>query len=103
MTGPEKMHSSRLLRSLGSVAFLYLALAMPCSAQPQESILIRNATLIDRGGDHAGVVVNILIKDSKLDIITEDLIPIEQADVSYDASGGFVLGELKLGGSASFF
>ncbi|MEH6570890.1 MAG: porin [Halioglobus sp.] len=102
MTDPEQMYNSHLFCSLGSVAFLCLALAMPCSAQTHESILIRNATLIDRGGNHEGVVVNILIKDLKLDIITEDLIPIEQADVSYDASGGIVLGELKLGEPASF-
>ena len=102
MIGLEKMYNSRLRHSIAAAIFLLLPLAMPCSARPQESILIRNATLIDRGGSQDGVVVNILIKDSNLDIITEDLIPIEDADVSYDASGGVVLGELTLGKPASF-
>jgi len=72
-------------------------------AQPGEnqSILLRNVTLVDQGGG-ADKTVNILVKESTLDIITEDLIPIEDADESYDAMGGFILGNLKLGGVASF-
>jgi phosphate-selective porin OprO/OprP len=81
---------------------LLIALAVPALAQDEASILIRNATLIDRGGEQDNTTVNILIKDSRLDIITEDLIPIKDADVSYDAAGGVVLGELKLGAPASF-
>jgi phosphate-selective porin OprO/OprP len=91
-----------LFPSAFRVLALFLTLAVACQAQAEESILIRNATLIDRGGERDNVVVNILVRDSKLDIITEDLIPIEDADVSYDAAGGVVLGELKLGEPASF-
>ncbi len=81
-----------------------LLLVLTTSALGQEggSILIRNATLINQEGEHDKVTVNILIKDSKLDIITEDLIPIKDADESFDAAGGVVLGELKLGAPASF-
>jgi phosphate-selective porin OprO/OprP len=81
---------------------LLLNLAAPVLAQDEESILIRNATLIGKGDERDKTTVNILIKDSRLDIITEDLIPIKDADVSYDAAGGVVLGELKLGAPASF-
>jgi phosphate-selective porin OprO/OprP len=81
-----------------------LSFAVPASAQKpsQTSILIRNVTIIDKGAEQDTVIVNILIKDSKLDIITEDLIPIEQADESYDAAEGVLLGELKLGELANF-
>jgi phosphate-selective porin OprO/OprP len=81
---------------------LLLIIVMPAVAQQEQSILLRNATLINQGGEQDKITVNILIKDSKLDIITEDLIPIENAEVSYDAAGGVVLGELKLGEPANF-
>ena len=70
-------------------------------AQTERTVLLRNVTLIDRegGGDKS---VNILIKDSILDIITEDLIPLEDAQVTYDAANGVVLGQLELGQPAGF-
>ncbi|MEH6517859.1 MAG: porin [Halioglobus sp.] len=85
-----------------SLVTLLLTLVVPAQAEPGQSILIRNATLINQAGGQDKVSVNILIKDLKLDIITEDLIPIAEADASYDAAGGVVLGELKLGKEASF-
>ena len=93
----RRSHLSRL-----SILALLLSIAMPAIAQHERSILLRNATLINQGGEQGKITVNILIKDSKLDIITEDLIPIEDAEVSYDAAGGVVLGELNLGEPASF-
>ncbi|MEP6390417.1 MAG: porin [Halioglobus sp.] len=77
--------------------------ALPALAQATaQSILLRNVTLIDRSGEKETVVVNILVKDSILDIITQDLIPIDEAEESYDAAGGVVLGELTLGEAANF-
>ncbi len=90
------------LKAVFAVLVIFVTLVVPCQARAQESILIRNAALVDRSGNQSKVVVNILVKNSKLDIITEDLIPIEDADVSYDAGGGVVLGELTLGEPASF-
>ena len=82
---------------------IFLAtLVLPAQAQTGRSILIRNATLINQEGEQHKVTVNILVKNTELDIITEDLIPLEEADVSYDAGGGVVMGELKLGEPASF-
>ncbi len=66
-----------------------------------QTILLRNVTLVDRQGA-ADKQVSILIKDAVLDIITEDLIPIDEADESYDAGGGVILGQLNLGEPASF-
>jgi len=70
--------------------------------QPAQSILLRNVVLIDRDGTKDGVTVNILIREHLLDIMTEDLIPLEEADETYDAAGGVVVGQLKLGEPASF-
>ena len=77
-------------------------LVLPAQAQPEKTILIRNVTLAEQDGSQKKLVVNILIKQSELDILTEDFIPLEDADISYDAREGVVLGDLKLGELASF-
>ncbi|MEP5568896.1 MAG: porin [Halioglobus sp.] len=64
--------------------------------------MIRNVTLPGKAGDQEKLVVNILIKKSELDILTEDFISLDEADVSYDAREGVILGDLKLGQPASF-
>ena len=74
-----------------------MTLSVPVQAQGGQSILIRNAVLINREGEPDQVAVNILIKDSKLEILSEDFIPLSEADVSYDATGGSILGELTPG------
>ncbi|MEH6589507.1 MAG: porin [Halioglobus sp.] len=81
---------------------LLIGMCPLAQAQPGKTILIRNVTLPGQAGDQEQLVVNILIKKSALDILTEDFIPLDQADVSYDAREGVVLGELKLGEPASF-
>ena len=85
--------------------FLLLAcgwLSLPILAQPgNPSILLRNVSLPDEATG-AYKTVNVLVRDNKLDIITEDLIPMDEADEVYDAAGGVILGQLTLGGEASF-
>lgn len=71
-------------------------------AQPAiPSILLRNVALPDEATG-AYKTVNVLVRDNKLDIITEDLIPLDEADEVYDAAGGIILGQLTLGEDASF-
>jgi len=76
--------------------------ALPALAQSQQTVLLRNVSLIDPDKDGETVSINILIKDTLLELITEDLIPLKDADVVYDASGGVVLGQLDLGQPAAF-
>ncbi|MEH6584310.1 MAG: porin [Halioglobus sp.] len=64
--------------------------------------MIRNVTLPGKDGSQEKLVVNILIKNSELDILTEDFIPLDSADISYDAREGVVMGDLKLGEPANF-
>lgn len=71
-------------------------------AEKYESILLRNVTLIDPEKPGETVQLNILIKGSELDLISEDLIPLEEAEISLDARNGVVLGQLTLGEPASF-
>ena len=86
-----------------SLCLACCSVTMPSLAQVEglPSVLLRNVKLADEnGGDDK--VVNILVRDNKLDIVSEDLIPMDEADEVYDAEGGIILGQLKLGEPASF-
>ena len=67
-----------------------------------ESILIRNVVVIDQSKKTEDIVVNILIKQKKLQIISKDVIPLREADIAFDANGGFILGKLEVGSIAAF-
>jgi len=88
---------SALFIGLALFAATQLTLAQPTNP----SILLRNVLLSDKEGG-ADKTVNVVVRDNKLDIITEDLIPLDQADEVYDAGGGVILGQLTLGELASF-
>ena len=67
-----------------------------------ENILIRNVTLIDPSGKTEDKVVNILIRERKLEVITEDKISRKEADQVVDANEGFIVGKLEVGELPSF-
>ncbi len=67
-----------------------------------EKILIRNATIIDQTNESEDVVVSILIEQKILELVSQDKIPLSEADITLDANGGFVLGKLEVGSPASF-
>ena len=67
-----------------------------------QNIMIRNVTVIDQTGKKEDVVVSLLIKQKKLELITQDKITVTEADISFDAEGGFILGTLEVGSLASF-
>jgi dihydroorotase-like cyclic amidohydrolase len=57
-----------------------------------EQILIRNVTVIDQDGESEDVVVSILIEQKILEMVSQDKISLEEADITFDAKGGFILG-----------
>lgn len=67
-----------------------------------DSVLLRNVSLINPANAAELLAVNILIIDGKLDVITEDQIALESADIALDARSGVVLGHLSLGEPANF-
>ncbi len=67
-----------------------------------QKIMIRNITVIDQSGKTEDVIVSILIKQKKLDIVTQDNISVSKADISFDAKEGFILGTLEVGSLAGF-
>ena len=102
----------RTLRSGLIVAVICVALALATpgrsgrviaeevSAVP--NILIRNATLIDPSGTTPDRMVSLLVRDGKLEIVTEDTIPGEEADEVVNANAGFIIGNLEIGAAPSF-
>ena len=96
------MHTTFLVARAVVVIALLVGPNASLGKATDQTILLRNVFLIDRKGAEETVHVNILLKNGLLDIITEDLIPLDQADQAYDANGGFVMGRLDLGQAASF-
>jgi len=67
-----------------------------------QNVLIRNVQLIEGGAETEGIAVNILIKDNKLDLVSKDKIPVDEAAMAVDARNGFLLGKLTIGETPSF-
>ena len=88
--------------SLGALPKLSEIKLSKSTAKTYESVLLRNVTLIDPDNPSQTLPVNILIKNDQLDLISKDLIALEEAEITFDARGGTVLGKMNLGASASF-
>jgi phosphate-selective porin OprO/OprP len=67
-----------------------------------DRVLIRNVTLFDPAGSGEDKVVNIMIRDNKLDLVTEDSISRDEADMVVNANGGSIMGKLDLGSPPNF-
>ncbi len=80
---------------------LCMSAAIAQTVDPQ-NVLIRNVQLLDGGEGTEGVSVNILIKDNKLEIITQDKVTIDDSILAVDARNGYLLGQLKIGETPSF-
>jgi phosphate-selective porin OprO/OprP len=82
-------------------ATIFASLAHAQIVDPQ-NVLIRNVQLIEGGERTAGISVNIMIRDNKLEVVTKDEVPIEEAAMAVDARGGYLFGQLKIGETPSF-
>ena len=82
-----------LLLAIGQVA---------AQNQDPENILVRNVTLIDPARESEDKIVNILIRERKLDVVTEDKISRKEADQVVNANKGFIVGKLEVGEPPSF-
>ena len=67
-----------------------------------QKIMIRNVTVIDQTGKSGDVVVSMVIDQKKLELVTQDKIGMTEADIAFDANGGFILGKLEVGSPAAF-
>ena len=66
------------------------------------TFLIQDVHLIDREGIKEDVVVNILITDGALELVTQDAIESDAAELTLNAGDGFLLGNLAMGEHPSF-
>jgi len=99
-----------LARILCSALLLFWIAVLPLTATAQsraaaatpETVLVRNVTLVDQEGKKEDTIVNILIRDSKLDVVTQEEIAVDTAKLALDAQKGVLLGKLVAGEPASF-
>jgi len=96
--------SKRLCIPLRLVLSFVLISAFSVHAQTvgPERVLIRNVVLFDPNGEVADKIVNILIRENKLDLVTEDKISRDEADMVVNADQGIMLGKLAIGEKPSF-
>lgn len=85
--------------ALGSVLMPFLGVVE--AAEPNK-LLVQNVRLVDRHGRTKDQIVSILIKETKLYIVTTDEIDLEEGMIGYDAQGGVVMGNLDIGQPANF-
>jgi phosphate-selective porin OprO/OprP len=88
----------------GLSTLLVSLLSFPANAQTigPERVLVRNVVLFDPSGAAEDRVVNILLRDNKLDLVTEDKISRDEADMVVNANKGILLGKLAIGEKPSF-
>ncbi len=89
-----------ILRVVLCTGAIFMTAALAQTVDPQ-NVLIRNVHLLDGGEGTKGVLVNILIKDNKLEIITKDVVTVDDSILAVDARAGYLLGQLKIGETPS--
>ena len=67
-----------------------------------QSVLLRNVQLINPENPGEQLQVNILVRNNLLDLVSQDLISLDEAEITFDARGGTVLGQMSLGEPANF-
>jgi phosphate-selective porin OprO/OprP len=82
--------------------FLHFSTLVSAQILGTQDTLVRNVKLIDPAGKVEDKVVNILISEGKLEVVTEDKISRDEADQVVNANGGFIVGKLEIGKSPSF-
>jgi phosphate-selective porin OprO/OprP len=91
-----------MLCALFSVALWLLPERAFSEIDGSEDILIRNVILIDPAGEAADRVVNILIRERALDVVTEDKLSRSEAQQTVNANGGYIVGKLEMGEAPNF-
>ena len=75
---------------------------IPRLGSTPQSVLVKNVTLVDQKGGKEDVIINILIRDKKLDIVTQEDIATDTVELALNAQQGIVIGNLEVGKAPSF-
>jgi phosphate-selective porin OprO/OprP len=92
----------RVALVLALLAHVFIGFVQAQEADEPHDLLIRNATLMDPGGTSPDRMVSLLIRDGKLELITEDPIPGEGVGEVVNANAGFIMGNLEIGARPNF-
>lgn len=94
--------SAAAQQALGLAALLFIGLVQAQEAEAPDDILIQNATLLDPAGTAPDRMVNLLIRNGKLEIVTEDAISVEDVDEVLNAAAGYLVGNLQIDEAPNF-
>ena len=97
-----RIEAKRARCALALATFFFVGVVQAQSADEPRDLLIRNATLLDPGGTGADRMVSVLIRNGKLELVTEDAVPGESVDEVVNANAGFIIGNLEIGEAPSF-
>lgn len=98
-------NSSMGVRSRICCFLLALWIAQPGLAANETALpdlIIRNVHVVNPSSGSINTLVNLRISDGALRMISEDVIPGDEGSQILDAGGGFLLGNLALGGQPRF-
>jgi len=95
------LNNKNLLRLIALLPILLAEFVLAQVVDPH-NVLIRNVHLVVADLAVEEVLVNILIRDNKLEVISKDTIPVEEGASAVDGREGYVLGNLALGEAPSF-
>jgi phosphate-selective porin OprO/OprP len=73
--------------------------------QKSITLLIENVRLVtpaSESTDAEDPLLNLVLRDRKLDIVTKDEVPLEEFTLTIDAQGNYLLGQLELGAEPDF-
>ena len=87
-------------RLIATLLLAGYASAVTAQVVDPQNVVIRNVYVAAAGAEN--VAINLLIRDSKLELASKDAIPTPEGFVALDANGGYLIGNLKLGESPSF-
>lgn len=92
------------LISLICLSLTSSALEPASASDPNVSgtLLLRNVTLLKSDGQAEDIVVHILIRDNKVDVVTQEEIAADTVDRAFDARKGVLLGKLEPGQPPNF-
>jgi len=93
---------NRVLKAQLLLLALVMSLSVSAQTTSSNTLLIRNVVLFDPSGSVEDKLVNILLVDNKLDLVTEDKVSSDNVNTVVNAKNGFLLGRLDIGGSPSF-
>jgi phosphate-selective porin OprO and OprP len=72
------------------------------SSVTEKPLMVRNVTLMDTQRIKTDVIVNLMIANNKLVIVSKDELPVDGETRIINAKGGFLLGHLSVGNPVTF-